>query len=350
MAAPTGELTSSQKVIRRIAILIGKTPPAVLNVLAGAPTNNAGARMAPEIALLMKATAAGPDYSDHDPVDARAMTDADIATFADELPPLDLVEEFELPGGLAATRYRASTTPQGLLVYFHGGGFVLGNRASYDAPARLLAIHSGLDVLSVEYRLAPSHPFPAAVDDALAAWEFAVERAPEWGIDRARIVVGGDSAGGNIAAVLAQQLRGSDVRPAAQALLYPATDFSASYPSHTEFADSPALSAKQIGWFLGHYIPQGTDRSNPRLSPIQAKDLSGLPPAVVTVAGFDPLRDEGTAYANRLADAGVPTRLLREDGLVHGFISFTAISPSSRDATVRFANAITEVLSVSRVG
>ncbi|MFD6453705.1 alpha/beta hydrolase [Nocardia sp. NPDC060220] len=344
------ELTTSQKLIRSLAILLGKTPPALLNLVAGAPTNRAGARMAPEIALLMTATAAGPDYSDHDPARARAMTDADTATFAEKCPPLHLVEELELSGGLTATRYRASATSTGLLVYFHGGGFVLGSRASYDAPARLLAIHSGLDVLSVEYRLAPEHPFPAPIEDALVAWDFAVERAPGWDIDPTCIAVGGDSAGANIATVLAQQLRGRAVRPAVQALLYPATDFSTSYESHTEFADSPALSAKQIAWFRDNYIPAGIDRADPRLSPMRADDLSGLPPAVIAVAGFDPLRDEATAYANRLADEGVPTRLLREERLVHGYVSFTAISPTSREATVRFAETIADVMEAIQVG
>ncbi|MFD6268787.1 alpha/beta hydrolase [Nocardia asteroides] len=306
--------------------------------------------MAPEIALLMKAMAAGPDYSDHNPIRAREMTDADSATFADVLPPLHLVEDLELPGGLAATRYRASAESAGLLVYFHGGGFVLGNRAYYDAPARLLAIHSGLDVLSVEYRLAPEHPFPAPLEDALTAWDFAVALAPVWGIPATRVAVGGDSAGANIATVLARRLRGRSVVPAAQALLYPVTDLSVFYDSHREFSTSPALSVKQIGWFVEHYLPPGIERHDPRVSPMQAQDLSGLPPAVVAVAGFDPLRDEGIDYAERLAAEGVPTLLLCEEALVHGFISFTAFSRTSREATVRFAEAITEVMSVSRVG
>ncbi|MEV6213335.1 alpha/beta hydrolase [Nocardia sp. NPDC051833] len=339
MAARTPSL--SQRLIRCATILCGRTPAAILNLFADAPTNKAGSRMAPEIALLMKAMADGPDYSDHEPVRAREMPDADSATLAEVLPPLYLVEDLELPGGLAATRYRASAESAGLLVYFHGGGFVLGNRTGYDAPARRLAIHSGLDVLAVEYR---EHPFPAPLEDALTAWDFAVALAPAWGIPATRVAVGGDSAGANIATVLASRLRGRAVVPAAQALLYPVTDLSVFYDSHREFSDSPALSVKQIGWFVDHYLPPGIERHDPRVSPMQAQDLSGLPPAVVAVAGFDPLRDEGIDYAERLAAEGVPTRLLREEKLVHGFISFTAFSRTSRAATVRFAEAIAEVM------
>lgn len=135
-------------------------------------------------------------------------------------------------------------------------------------------------------------PVPAQNDDALIAWDYAAAQAPGWGIVPARIVVAGDSAGGAIAAVLAEQLRGRKLLPAAQALLYPATDFSHDRPSRIEFSDSPALSAKQIDWFVSHYVPDGTDLTDPRLSPMCAGDLSGLPPAVV-LTGFDPLRDEG---------------------------------------------------------
>lgn len=344
MATQLADLTAEQRITRTIAVLLSKAPSRLLRALGGTPTNRAGNVMAPDIALLMKATAAGPDYSDHGPEQAREMVDTDSATFADVLPALNLVEELDLPGGLSATRYRPTANSTGLILYFHGGGFVVGNRESYDAPARFLAVHTGLDVLSVEYRLAPEFPFPAQNDDALTAWDYAVRQAPEWNIDPHLIVVAGDSAGGTIAAVLAQRLRGNDIQPAAQALLYPATDFSTKRPSHAEFADSPALSAKQIDWFLEHYIPACTDRTDPRLSPLCADDLSGLPPAVVLTAGFDPLRDEGDAYANRLAAQGVLTKLLREDGQVHGFISFTAVSKTSAEATKRFAAAVVEAL------
>ncbi|MFI8975047.1 alpha/beta hydrolase [Nocardia asteroides] len=340
----------SPRVTRWVTILRGKTPSAILNLVVDAPTNKAGCRMAPEIALLMKAIADGPDYSDHNPIQAREMTDAGRATFAEGLPPLHLVEDIELPDGLAATRYRAAAKSTGLLLYFHGGGVVPGNLSGFDAAARLLAIHSGLDVLWVEYRQAPEHPFPASLEDALTAWNFAVALAPGWGIDSARIAIGGDSAGANIATVLAHQLRGQSVTPAAQALLYPVTDLSVFYDSHREFANSPALSVKQIGWFVDNYLPPGIERRDPRVSPMQAQDLSGLPPTVIAVAGFDPLRDEGIDYADRLAEEGVPTRLLREEQLVHGFITFTAISRTSRDATVRFAESVADVMSMSRVG
>lgn len=342
----TTKLTLAQRLQRFIAIGIGKLPPAILAPIAGAPTNQAGDTMAPEIAVLMKAIAAGTDYSDHDALTARAMVDQDTAIFADVVPSLRVVEKVDLPGGLHAVRFRSAENPVGLLLYFHGGGFVLGDVQSYDVPARLLASHSGLDVLAVDYRLAPEYPYPAAHEDALTAWEYAVDRAPGWGIDPDRIAVGGDSAGGSVAAVLAQTLRdrGDARQPALQALLYPSTDLAAQYDSVREFADSPALSAKQIGWFLDQYAPADVDRTHPRISPLRAASFDGLPPAVVTVAGFDPLRDEGVAYAQRLADAGVQVRLLREDRLVHGFISFTALSKTSAAATERFGQAVGQCL------
>ncbi|MFC7447152.1 alpha/beta hydrolase [Rhodococcus daqingensis] len=339
------ELTGSQRIARSIGVGLGKLPPNILRILSGgSQTNQAGNVMAPEIGLLMKMAAAGPDFSDQPAARARESVDAETATFAANIPSLNLVQHVTIKAGLRAVRYRATDSSKGLLLYFHGGGFVFGNCAAYDSPARLLAVHTGLDVLSVDYRLAPDHPFPAPIDDAFAAWEYAVAQSVDWGVDPHRIVVAGDSAGGNIAAVLAQQLRYEDVRPAVQALLYPTVDFAGEYRSQIEFADSPALTRKQIDWFQDQYIPAGADRRDPRLSPSCADDVSGLPSIVITVAGFDPLRDEAVAYAERLSDAGVPTRLLREDGLVHGFVSFTAISKTSLRASVRFAEAITEAL------
>ncbi|GAB3681083.1 alpha/beta hydrolase [Saccharopolyspora tripterygii] len=344
-AAVPRALTTSEKVQRTLALWMGRTPQALLRVLAKAPTNAAGETMAPEVALTMQSAAKQPDYSDLDPALARKVAETEGAVYADRYPDFDVVEDLELPGGLAATRYRARRTSRGLVVFFHGGGFVLGSRSVYDSPARFLALHANVDVLSVEYRLAPEHPFPAAHEDALVAWKYAVAHAPVWGLATDRIVISGDSAGANLVAVLAQQLRGHEVQPALQVMLYPVTDLTSAYPSQEEFADSPALTAKQIDWFIDHYLPEGTRRDDPRVSPMATEDLSGLPPAVVTVAGFDPLRDEGIAYAERLTASGVPVELIREPGLVHGYISFTAFSPASRDAVRRVTTEISRAVS-----
>ncbi|ANZ20834.1 esterase [Streptomyces noursei ATCC 11455] len=343
MTSATSALSFAQRLRRAVGILPGRIPPAVLRRLVRVPVNADGEQMAPEIALLMSAAAKADDYSALAPRHAREVTDAEAVLFGDRIPPLPVEEDLEVPGGLRATRHSAGGSPSGLILFFHGGGFVLGSRAGYAPVARLLARRTGADVLSVDYRLAPEHPFPAAHEDAMAAWEFAVDQAPRWGVDSRRIVVAGDSAGGNLAAVLCQQLRGRAMRPSLQVLIYPAVDLSVKRPSYKEFADSPALTAKQIRWFTDHYLPPGTDVTDPRVSPLLG-DLAGLPPAVVSVAGFDPLRDEGLEYTTRLLGNGVPTQVLREGGLVHGFIGFTALSRTSRAATERIAAAIARSL------
>jgi acetyl esterase len=231
-------------------------------------------------------------------------------------------------------------------VFFHGGGWVIGTRASHDNAVRFLAKHAGVRVLSIEYRLAPEFPFPAAAEDALAAFEYAVAKAGDLGADPARIAVGGDSAGGNLAAVTAQQAvrRGGPV-PAFQLLIYPATDFARRYRSQDLFAEDLFLTDVHMKWFEGHYVPEGTDLTDPRLSPLRADDLRGLPPALVVTAGFDPLRDEGEAYAEKLREAGVDVALRRHDDLIHGFINFTGVGTRFREALAEMAGALRQGLS-----
>ncbi|MFI7117456.1 alpha/beta hydrolase [Amycolatopsis sp. NPDC049868] len=340
-AAP---LTLSRRLQRAFVIALGRTPAPLLRSLVRPPVNSAGDRMAADVALLMKLTEAGGDYSDLPVAAAREVTERDAALFADRIAPCAVEQELDLGDGLQATRYSSGTPSRGLILFFHGGGFVLGSRAIYAAPARMLAQGTGADVLSVGYRLAPEHSFPAVHDDALTAWQYAVEHASGWGADPHRIVVAGESAGGNIAAVLCQRLRGAPVQPTLQVLVQPVTDISQRRPSQHEFTESPALSAKQIAWFMGHYLPDGTDHRDPRVSPLLADDLTGLPRAIVTVAGFDPLRDDGLAYAAALAAHGVSADVIHERELVHGYIAFTAISPSSRTATRRLVRAISAAL------
>ncbi|SNY88384.1 acetyl esterase [Nocardia amikacinitolerans] len=335
-------LTLSERVQRAAFIALGHLPPRLLNSLAPAPTNADGDRMAPEIAAVMKLAEAAGDFSDGSVAEARELVEDEGRIYAEHFPPFVIDEDLELPGGLRATRYRATAESRGIVLFFHGGGFVLGSRASYDGPARLIAELAGVDVVSVEYRLAPEAPFPAAVEDALAAWRFTVDKAAEWGHRADRIVLLGDSAGANLCAVLAHQLRGAAVQPALQVLMYPVTDVGSELGSRTEFSDNPALTSKQIRWFTEQYVPDHRDRTDPRVSPLRDEDLSGLPPTVVTVAGFDPLRDEAIAYATRLRASGVPTRLLREGGLVHGYISMTKFSPASRAAVDRVVDAVAD--------
>lgn len=256
-------------------------------------------------------------------------------------------------GELGATLY----TPEGvgagsgMLVFYHGGGWVVGNRQSHDNTARFLAKYAGVRVLSVEYRLAPEHPFPAAQEDALTAFDFAYEKAGDFGADPHRIAVGGDSAGGNLAAVTAQvTTRRDGPVPAFQLLLYPAVDATRRRRSRDLFADGFFLTDEHMDWFIGHYAPDGVDRSDPALSPLLAEDVSGLPPAYIATAGFDPLRDEAEAYAARLADAGVPVALSRQADLIHGYANFLGLGHRFREALAEAAGALRVGLSRPKEG
>jgi acetyl esterase len=254
-------------------------------------------------------------------------------------------------GTLPARHYVAfhSPSPQPLIVFFHGGGFVQGGLDSHDGICRLLAKHAGAHVLAVDYRLAPENPFPAAVEDACAALDWALEHAPELGADPARVAVAGDSAGGNLAAVSARVAaqRADEVgrAPILQVLIYPATDFVGRSRSHELFEQGFFLTREDMDWFTASYVA-GADPEDPRLSVLRAPDLGAVPPALVVTAGFDPLRDEGEAYAQRLRDAEVPVVVRRFPGLIHGFINMTGISASARDAVLEMAGTVRALLRV----
>ena len=223
-----------------------------------------------------------------------------------------------LPLGVAASRSLPS------LVYFHGGGFVIGNIETHDSTCRRLANKSRCQVISIAYRLAPEHPFPAPTDDGLAAFRHIRDHAARFDVDPARLAVGGDSAGGAIAAVICQACRDARKKtPAFQMLIYPATDSSRKSTSRKAFGDGYGLTTELMDWFWAAYSPKGTDQTDIRLSPLLAKTLAGLPPALVLTAGYDPLRDEGRAYADRLIDAGVKTTYVNYPGTIHGFFSMT---------------------------
>lgn len=239
-------------------------------------------------------------------------------------------------------------SPAPLLLFFHGGGWVLGSLASHDNAARFLAKHAGVRVLSVDYRLAPEYPFPAAVEDGMAAFDYARTHASELEIDPTRIAVGGDSAGGNLSAVVAHQTtRSSGPSPAFQLLIYPAVDFTAQHDSRKLFAEGFFLTRADMDWFEGHYLSGTADTSDERLSVLRATDLSGLPPAHIVTAGFDPLRDEGEDYARALQAAGVPVSLSRQSDLIHGFINFFGLPGRFREATMETAGALRAGLALS---
>jgi acetyl esterase len=249
--------------------------------------------------------------------------------------PCDFVEEIEIPGAagpLRARIYRPDAEgPLPTVVFIHGGGFVLGDVETHDNQCRTLANELGAVVLSTDYRRAPEERFPAALDDALAATRWAAEHVDELGGDPAKLAVAGDSAGGNLAAVVAQQARETGPALAGQLLIYPGTDFVTRHPSEEENAEGYFLTLADMEWFADHYTGDA-DRSDPRLSPGLSTDLTGLPPAVIATAEYDPLRDQGNAYADALEAAGVPVVKRCYPGLIHGFFDLSALSPAAAAA------------------
>lgn len=231
------------------------------------------------------------------------------------------------------------------LVFVHGGGWVTGDLETHDTLCRRIALVARIRVIAIAPRMAPENPFPATLDDTLAAFRSIARRAADYGIDPKRLGIGGDSAGGNLSAVVGVETRRDDVRPALTALLYPATDATWSHPSIQTRGHGYLLTKDSLRWYLDHYL--GRDEAlkrDPRVSPLFTPDLKDTPPALVAVAGFDPLVDEGVAYAKRLEEAGTKVELLRYDDLIHGFLLMTGVSSSAKRATEAIARRIGELL------
>jgi acetyl esterase len=239
----------------------------------------------------------------------------------------------ETAGGRPARLYSA-TSSRSLLVYFHGGGWVLGGLDTADLLCRRLAAQSGWSVLSVDYRLAPEHPFPAGLHDAVGAVEWALDNAQRLGVDQ--VAVGGDSAGGNLTAASCLALRDKGIRPALQLLIYPATDLRLGTKSVAEFSEGPLLTRAAMNWFIRHY---GAPDDDPLASPVLG-ELHDLPPAIVVTAGFDPLRDEGEALAKGLTAAGVRVKHLVEAEQMHGFVNMDGLLPAADAAVGRIVSAL----------
>lgn len=227
------------------------------------------------------------------------------------------------------------------LVYFHGGGFVLGNLDNCDGVCNVMADAGSCVVVSVDYRLAPEHKFPSGAQDCLAVTEWVASNARQLQCDPRRIGVGGESAGGNLAAVVALAARDrGGPRLASQILVYPVTDATMAAPSYQENGEGYFLSRGMMEWFWNHYLDDDDDRKNPFISPLHAKNLQGLPPALVITAEFDPLRDEGEAYAGRLDQAGVPVTCTRYPGMIHGFVGMAERLDLGRRAIVQITNFV----------
>lgn len=270
-----------------------------------------------------------------------------------EPPAMDAVRELR-DGPVPMRLYRPHGLPAGVapvLVYLHGGGWTIGDLDTHDVLCRQLAERGGCAVVAVDYRLGPEHRFPAAVDDSLAAFGWVRDHAASLGLDPARMAVGGDSAGGNLAAVVCLALKAAgQPQPRLQLLIYPATDMRAVAPSHTTNAQGYVLTADSVAYYRGHYIADAGQWSDWRASPLLAADLTGLAPAFVITAGYDPLRDEGRQYADALSAAGVPTQYLCFERQIHGFITMTRVIDEAWTAVEACGAALRRTLSSQTAG
>jgi acetyl esterase len=279
--------------------------------------------------------AGGPPLWEMSPEQARALSG--LMGAMDQPPEVAAVEDRVIAGPACDLAVRIYTpdapAPRPVVAFFHGGGFVICSVDTHDGLARRLANAIGAVVVSVEYRLAPECRFPGPAEDCYAATVWAHEHAVELGGDPARLIVAGDSAGGNLAAVVTHMARDLGAPPiACQALIYPVIDAACDAPSYTENAEGYFLTASGMRWFWAHYLGPDGDGAHPHASPIRADDHSGLPPAVVITAEYDPLRDEGEAYAEALRAAGARVTMRRYDGMIHGFVSMPMLFPEADDA------------------
>lgn len=327
------------------ATLVGRSlpwlPGPVLRLLGGQPRiNDRGTTFSPQLQVAIKSSQRmGTTLLPGDPEVVRATFKRSAAMGHRPLLKPAHVEELQLGPDLPARLYRTEG-PAPLLVWFHGGGYVVGDLDTTDPFCRRACVSAGVNVLSVDYRLAPEHPFPAALEDAEAATRAAFERMADW--DATSVGVGGDSAGGNLAAATCLRLRGTPAAPSFQLLVYPVVDLCSDYESERLFARGFALEDDTIAWFMDCY---GPDAASTDASPIRADDHRDLPPAVVVTAGFDPLRDEGEDYAARLRDAGVRVAHVDGPALPHGFTYMDGICPQAARATDDILAALRQLLS-----
>jgi acetyl esterase len=336
-----------ERVLGAVARKAAALPPRVQVALSGRPPVRVdGQQLDAGIQLMLagaERTGAGSlarRAAGEDPEDARENSRSEAIAFAGRPTRVGAVRDLRVEGGagsLAARHYVPAEpgAPHPLLVYLHGGGWTTGDLDTHDEPCRLLCRHAGVHVVAVDYRLAPEHKFPAAVEDAGAALRWAQAKAGRLGADPSRVAIGGDSAGANLAAVASRE---AEQPPALQLLIYPPMDLTGGTRSRELFAEGFFLTRERREWFDENYFGgTGADPADPRLSPLLAPDLTGLPPSIVATGAFDPLRDEGEAYAAALGAAGVPVALRRAPGLVHGFVNMTGINHAARDAVLGVA-------------
>ena len=326
-------------------------PPPVLRFFSsGADAHKGGRTLDPRLQFLASAAKRGPAPKASTPEDARRLVDEAVASIKPPPEPGVRAAPYTVPGPagqISCRLYRPDNQDPAMpvLVFAHCGGGVVGDLETCDAFCRILARIVRGPVLSVDYRLAPEHRFPAGLDDVMAVYRHARDNAAEFGGPALKAAIGGDSAGGNFAAVICQLLReAGEPQPALQLLIYPAVDLVSELPSMRIYADAYPMTLGAIAWFMEQYLPEGVDPADPRISPLRAADLSGLAPAVVVTAGFDPVVDQGEAYARGLRKSGVPTAYRCYDSLIHCFTAYTGVAPAADVACREIAGLVREGL------
>jgi acetyl esterase len=305
-----------------------RMPISWVNILSGPPVTVDGRTLDSRTQWLLQllARSGQPPIEKSSVAEARANYDSFMLQMGGSAAPIgEMIDRtIDGPAGRMRVRlYRPAATVARLLpaiLFFHGGGWVMGSLEGYDLICRYFYARTGCAVVAIDYRLAPEHKFPAPIDDAVAAFRWLAGEAVALGIDPARIVIAGDSAGGNVAAAATRLLRDEPRPPCLQWLMFPATDFAFDTPSYRSCGEGFFVTRAAMEWFRGHYLNDPAEAEDPRASPLRAADLSGLAPALVFTNGIDPLRDEGRAYADRLAAANVKTIHREFDSLIHGFV------------------------------
>jgi len=326
--------------------MFARLPEGLLRRMGGAPIEIRGARLDAMMQVIWAQGVKQPGIETIPPVDVRASVDAAAATLQGDVPAGVAVREDSIPGPGGDIPVRIYT-PHGanpqtpITIFFHFGGYVIGSRNICDGFCGLISDRANTVVVNVEYRLAPEHPFPAPVEDALAVYRWLMDHGDDFGGDKTRIAVAGDSAGGQLSAVIAQEAKREGWQPpVCQLLIYPWVVPHSGLSSYEDYGDAYPLNGTIMEWFGSHYFTSEDQKDHKWAAPLNEHDLSGLAEAIVITAGYDPLRDEGEAYANRLRDAGVPTFFRCYEHLTHSFSMFGGVVPAAQQALVEIADEL----------
>ena len=330
---------SLQKIIMRLMLMLPENW--LIKVSGGKPHAIGERTLDPQLQFIMHQGRKNPPMSDLGPEGAKQAANDALAMIAAKPEPGVVISNSTIPGDgghqipVRIYRPEAQNPKAPLMVYYHQGGGVIGNLDWPNVLCSFISKSAGCPVVSVDYRKAPEHKFPAGLEDCITAYEWGLRNAESLGAPSGMAAIGGDSMGGNFSAIIAQEMkRQQKPAPELQLLIYPATDIESDYPSRDLHGETFTLTTDLMNWFMQQYVPEGISLSDLRISPALESDLSGLPPAIVVTAGFDPLVDEGDAYAKRLSDAGIDVIHKRYDRLAHGFTGFTGVSKAA-DAACR---------------